>query len=73
MNTETVQYIKEIRKLHPIQEAMILLGGISRTTFYSLAKTGRIQIVKIGSRSFVTQSSIEVFIEQLANVSDEQS
>ncbi|OBI72716.1 helix-turn-helix domain-containing protein [Mycobacterium asiaticum] len=42
------------RLLVPYDEAMRMLGGIGRTTFYELMATGEIEQVKIGRRGFIT-------------------
>lgn len=55
------------RRLYSIPEAAQQLGGIGRTTIYELAKRGHIQLVKIGARSFVTDSSIEEYISVIRN------
>jgi predicted DNA-binding transcriptional regulator AlpA len=53
------------RRLHPIPDAAQVLGGIGRTTVYDLAKRGQLQLVKIGSRSFVTDESLELYLSTL--------
>ena len=53
------------RRIYPIPEAREQLGGIGRTMLYELAKTGRIQFVKIGARTFVTDDSIETYLESI--------
>jgi hypothetical protein len=42
----------------PISEAQKLLGDISRAHLYNLAKSGRLTITKLGSRSVVTGRAI---------------
>ena len=53
------------RLLYPFPDAQRALGGISRTTTYSLANAGLIELVKIGRRSFITSASIDRYIERL--------
>lgn len=47
------------RALYPIPEAREQLGGISNTAFYELVKQGRIQLTKLGRRSFVAAEEIQ--------------
>ena len=54
------------RLLHPISETQELLGGLGRTTIYELIKQGEIEIVKIGSRSFVTHESLSGYVSKLS-------
>ncbi len=39
--------------------------GISRTTFYALAKCGKIKVRKIGTRSFVLAKDLDAWLESL--------
>ncbi|MCP8883041.1 helix-turn-helix domain-containing protein [Devosia sp. XJ19-1] len=39
--------------------------GISRTTFYALAKSGKIKVRKIGTRSFVLAKDLDAWLESL--------
>ena len=41
------------------------LGGISMVFLYKLASEGEIKLVKIGSRSFITEDSVVDYIERL--------
>lgn len=52
-----------VRKLRPVDETCDIMGGIGRTKLYDLIKRGELQLVKIGSRSFVTDDSIVSYIE----------
>ena len=51
------------RLLHPVDEARELLGGIGRTHFYSLVKSGRLNVVKIGKRTFVSDTELRRIAE----------
>jgi excisionase family DNA binding protein len=53
------------RRLYSIHETAQQLGGLGRTTIYELAKRGDIQLVKIGARSFVTDESLNQYVERL--------
>ena len=58
------------RSLYPIPEAQEQLGGLSRSKLYQLVKSGRLKLVKIGRRSFVTRDEITQFVASLSrNVS----
>ena len=53
------------RKLYSITDAAQQLGGIGRTTIYELAKRGEIEFIKIGSRSFVSDESLNQYLMTL--------
>ena len=55
----------ERRALYPIPEARRLLGGISHTCFYGLIKQNKFKLSKIGRRSFVSNSEINRFLDDL--------
>ena len=57
------------RLLYSPSEAETLLG-VSRSTIYRLARTGRLQIKKIGSRSVITAEAIEQFVAGLPSAGD---
>jgi excisionase family DNA binding protein len=46
--------------------ARCALGNISRPTIYGLVHSGQIDLVKIGSRSYITAASIEAFVQRRA-------
>lgn len=54
------------RLLVPYDEAMHKLGGIGKTTFFDLMKTGQIEQVKIGRRGFITAKSIAAYVDRLS-------
>lgn len=54
--------------LVPESDARNSLGKISRTTLYRLIKSRCIQQVKIGSKSLITQESIDKYVAQLKAV-----
>ena len=56
--------------LYPLDEARERLGGISRTTLYSLLGRGDLLAVKIGSRSFIPAESLKGFVEHLTQTAD---
>jgi hypothetical protein len=58
----------EVRRLVPVPEAMGMLGGIGRTKVYELISGGEITKVNIGSRSFITAESLEMYLERLVAV-----
>ncbi len=53
------------RLLYPLSEVRQRLGGISRTTLYSLLGSGDLVPVKIGSRSFIPAATLDAFVERL--------
>jgi len=55
----------ERRALYPIPEARRLLGGISHTGFYELVKQNKLKLSKIGRRSFVSNSELNRFLDDL--------
>ena len=71
-NTKGVDVI-DTRKLDPIPDAQAYLGGIGRTKLYELAKEHHVDIVKIGSRSFVTRESRDKDGERLATSGSDAS
>ena len=55
------------RILHPVRESRAKLGGMSNSKFYELVGEGKIRTVKIGSRTYLTNSElrrIEAHIEE---------
>jgi Helix-turn-helix domain len=51
--------------IYPIGGIQEMLGGIGRTTVYELIKSGDLEVVKIGSRTFATRAALETLIERL--------
>jgi predicted DNA-binding transcriptional regulator AlpA len=54
----------EQRLLVPINDSCEKLGGISRPTLYGLVNTGELDLVKIGTRSFITAESLRDFVDR---------
>jgi hypothetical protein len=54
------------RAIYPVTEAKQILGGIGTTTIYELMKTGEIERVNIGRRSFVTAKSLVDYLARLS-------
>ena len=50
------------RLLYPIDEACEMLGGLSRSTIYAMIRSGQINAVKVGARSFITADELDEFI-----------
>ena len=44
------------------------LGGIGRTTVYSLIAAGKLEAVKLGSRTLITAVSIDALLASLPRV-----
>jgi hypothetical protein len=55
----------EARLIVPIPEVMHSAGGISRSKLYQLIRDDELQLVKIGRRSFITQASLQAFVDRL--------
>jgi hypothetical protein len=54
------------RQLYPLPEAQERLGGVSRVMLYRLANEGRLKMLKIGRRTFVSATEIDRFVASLA-------
>lgn len=50
--------------LHPVPEAMNMLGRIGRTTLYEMIRNGQIGTVHIGNRVFIPSDEIAAFIDR---------
>ena len=48
-----------------LPQAQAALGGIGLSLLYKLIDTGSVHRVKIGRRAFVTQASVDAFVESL--------
>lgn len=59
-----------VREMYPVSEARHRLGGLSNTAFYELVKAGRLNVVKLGRRTFVTAGEIQRFVESLGRDDD---
>ena len=57
------------RLLNRIEDAQDQLGGIGRTKIYELIQSGDLQTVKIGRRTFISQTAIESYVARLSAVS----
>ena len=53
--------------LHPIPVARALLGNIGNTKFYEIVASGQLKLVKIGSRSFVTDGELRRYADSLSS------
>ncbi|TXI50200.1 helix-turn-helix domain-containing protein [Mycolicibacter arupensis] len=53
------------RRLVPIEDAQVELGGISRTTLYRLIDDGHLIRARIGRRAFITGESLANYINGL--------
>ena len=53
------------RLIYPIPEARQLLGGISHSYFYELVKSGDLEVVKMGKRTFITGEAIRKLVDRL--------
>lgn len=51
-----------VRSLYSIEEAMQLLGGISRNTIYNLLRAGALPSVEFGRRRLISQKAIDEFV-----------
>lgn len=46
--------------------AQAMLGGLGRTSLYGLINDGQLETVKIGRRIFVTQRSLDSYVDRIA-------
>jgi len=53
------------RLVVPLEEACQQLGGMSRSTLYNKFARGELTPVKIGRRSYLTQTELERYVNQL--------
>ena len=53
------------RLLHSIEGTREILGDVGRTKIYELINEGKFKKVKIGTRSFITDSSIRAYVREL--------
>lgn len=51
--------------LHPIPKFRELAGGISNTTVYKEIKEGRLEAVKVGARTFITDEAAISWLAKL--------
>ena len=65
METSSDNQLTNLRQLYTIPEARGVLGGISHTLIYTLIKDGRLKIIKIGRRSFVSSTELMRFLEDV--------
>jgi hypothetical protein len=52
-------------RLHSINESRWRLGNIGRDAVYDLLNSGQLEAKKIGRRTFITEESIESYIQNL--------
>jgi excisionase family DNA binding protein len=51
------------RLLYPVAEAAILLGA-HRTTLYARAREGRLELLRVGGRTYVTGAELERYVRE---------
>ncbi|HYD16736.1 MAG TPA: helix-turn-helix domain-containing protein [Candidatus Nanoarchaeia archaeon] len=54
----------EVDRLYSVEAAAEQLGGLSRWTIYSWVSSGKLEKVKIGSRTMIPASAIARIIEE---------
>ena len=57
------------RSAYTVEGACQRLGGIGRTTAYGLIAAGKLEAVKLGSRTLITAASIDALLASLPRVS----
>ena len=60
---------KPPRLLHSIEGTREILGNVGRTMTYDLINEGKLTKVKIGTRTFITDSSIRAYVHALEEAS----
>lgn len=58
------------RRLVPLLEAWAALGGIGRSFGYELIAAGKLTKVNIGSRAFITASSLDRYVADLTTAAE---
>lgn len=53
------------RAIYPVKEARAILGGIGVTKFYELVNTGKLSLVKQGTRSYAPAASLMGYLNSL--------
>jgi excisionase family DNA binding protein len=53
------------RSAYTVEDSGRRLGGIGRTTVYGLIAAGKLEAVKLGSRTLITAASIEALLASL--------
>jgi excisionase family DNA binding protein len=53
------------RSAYTVEGAGLHLGGIGRTTVYGLIAAGKLEAVKLGSRTLITAASIDALLASL--------
>ncbi len=56
------------RTAYTVEGACRRLGGIGRTTVYGLIAAGKLEAVKLGSRTLITAASIDALLASLPRV-----
>lgn len=52
---------KLLHQIHEVQDVL----GLSRSNIYNLERRGELEMVKVGTRSLITDASLEAFVERL--------
>ncbi len=56
----------ENERLYGLDEAMLVLGRISRATLYRMRQRGELTFVKIGARTFVRAADLKSLLQSLS-------
>ncbi len=56
------------RSAYTVEGAGLHLGGIGRTTVYGLIAAGKLEAVKLGSRTLITAASIDALLASLPRI-----
>ncbi|HRD60449.1 MAG TPA: helix-turn-helix domain-containing protein [Nocardioides sp.] len=56
--------------MHDIPGAQKQLGGMSRSSLYEEVRSGKLEVVKVGRRTYVTQKELERYVRRLAERAD---
>jgi len=51
--------------LHSINDSCTVLGNSGRNTIYNLVSAGKLKMVKLGRRSFITDTSLRQLVSEL--------
>jgi excisionase family DNA binding protein len=52
------------RLLYSLEQASEVLGGLGRTSIFELIKAGELKVVRIGRRTFISESALTDFVQR---------
>ena len=52
------------RLLYSLEQASEVLGGLGRTSIFELIKAGELKVVRIGRRTFISETALTDFVHR---------